>query len=340
MWITLIARTVKTVRLLGMTGIATLSAVIPSEPAYARQPDTDADAAYVHPQQLVDIGGGRKLNLYCIGSGEPTVIFDSGLSDWGFTWALVQPVVAMRQRACVYDRAGLGYSDPGQRPATSSNIVDDLHALLTAARIDPPYLLVGHSFGGMNMRLYADRYRNEVAGMVLLDPTHEDGIARIDAARHGQESRRYRKQVSHWRDCLRRSTQPLTEAFRRTCLEPADPRYSTALNAARDQVAAQPTYQRAQLSEVENYANGVSFAAVRQARRNYGSLPLIVLTSGKTAAVVGVQWTRLHQELAGFSSVGMQRTIADGGHYLQLDRPDLVIEAIAAVGALQARPSH
>ena len=310
------------------------AATIPASAEATRNADPAQqadDLAYARPQQKVDIGGARSMNLYCSGSGAPTVIFDSGLSDWGFTWALVQPAVAARQRACVYDRAGLGYSDPSGRPGTSPNIVEDLHALLSAAQIAPPYLLVGHSFGGMNVRLYADRYFDEVAGMVLVDPTHEDGMARIDAVRNHQESRRYAEQVRHWRACLRRSMHAVTARFRQECLEPADARYGRRLNAERERVARQPAYQQAQLSEVENYANGVSFAAVRAARRSFGSLPLIVLTSGQTAGTAGPQWRCLHRELAALSSVGVQRTVTGAGHYLQLDRPDLVIAAIAQV---------
>ena len=116
------------------------------------------NTAYASAQQRVDIGG-RKLNLYCIGSGSPTVVFESGLSDWSFSWALVQPQIALRTRACSYDRAGLGYSDPATRSSRSAHMVDDLHRLLRAARVAPPYVLVGHSMGGLNVRLYADRFR-------------------------------------------------------------------------------------------------------------------------------------------------------------------------------------
>ena len=79
---------------------------------------TDPGTAYVGPHQRVDIGGGRKLNLFCMGSGGPTVLFDSGLSDWSSIWALVQPAVAKRMQACSYDRAGMGYSDPSETPRT------------------------------------------------------------------------------------------------------------------------------------------------------------------------------------------------------------------------------
>lgn len=116
------------------------------------------DPAYTHAQRLVEVESGRKLNLYCLGEEAPTVVFVSGLADDTSAWARVQPAIAAHTRVCSYDRAGLGYSDAGRRPADSANIVDDLHRLLNAASIRSPYILVGHSMGGMHVRLYADSY--------------------------------------------------------------------------------------------------------------------------------------------------------------------------------------
>ncbi len=137
------------------------------------------DPAYTHPQRLVEVEPGRRLNLYCIGKGNPTVVFESGLTDETDVWARVQPAIAAHAQACSYDRAGSGYSDPGRRAGTSANIVDDLHRLLAAANIKPPYILVGHSYGGMSVRLYADLHRDEVAGMVLIDPSEEDWVRSV-----------------------------------------------------------------------------------------------------------------------------------------------------------------
>lgn len=146
---------------------------------------------YVHANTLLDIGGGRKMNLYCRGEGSVTVFFDSGLSDWSSTWALVQPQVATRTRACTYDRAGMGYSDPSNRPSTPFNIVDDLRHLINAAGIHAPVVLVGHSLGGFNMKLFAATHPSEVAGLVLVDPSEERTEERIHAqatAKFGEET--------------------------------------------------------------------------------------------------------------------------------------------------------
>ncbi|WP_052697702.1 alpha/beta fold hydrolase [Luteibacter yeojuensis] len=124
-----------------------------------------SDAAYTHAARLVDVGHGRRINLYCRGSGSPTVIFDAGLSDSTRAWALVQPAVSEHHATCSYDRAGLGFSDPATRPNTPANDVADIHAALAAAGVKPPYVLVGHSSGGRAVRVFADRYRDEVVGI-------------------------------------------------------------------------------------------------------------------------------------------------------------------------------
>ena len=122
------------------------------------------------PGRLVDVGG-HKMHLHCTGQGTPTVILESGLWDDSIVWHSVQPEIAKLTRVCSYDRAGLGYSDP--RPdqvPDSRNIARNLHALLANAGVNPPYILVGHSFGGLTMPLFAARYPEQTAGVVLVDP--------------------------------------------------------------------------------------------------------------------------------------------------------------------------
>src|SRR2546430_2574221 len=133
---------------------------------------------YPAPGKLVDIGGYR-LHIHCTGTGSPTVILDAGLGGTSLDWSKVQPAVARFTRVCSYDRAGYGWSDTGPGPRTSQQIVKELHLLLMHAQISGPYLLVGHSVGGLNMRLYAYRYPHEVAGMVLLDSTSEHQFAQF-----------------------------------------------------------------------------------------------------------------------------------------------------------------
>jgi pimeloyl-ACP methyl ester carboxylesterase len=105
----------------------------------------------------VDIGG-RTLNIYCLGEGSPTVVFDSGGHTAGYDWIAIQPQVAKFTRACWYDRAGFGWSDPGQRPRTFQAVMNDLHTLLQAGAIPPPYVLVGTNLSGMHVRVYTGLY--------------------------------------------------------------------------------------------------------------------------------------------------------------------------------------
>jgi pimeloyl-ACP methyl ester carboxylesterase len=132
------------------------------------------ERSYPPPGQLVDVGGYR-LHLYCIGEntgGRPTVVFETGLGGVGSissTWAVVQPEVAKTTRACAYDRAGLGWSDPSPKPRDARQIVVELHTLLQNSHTPGPYVLVGWSYGGLYIRVYANQYRDEVTGLVLVD---------------------------------------------------------------------------------------------------------------------------------------------------------------------------
>jgi pimeloyl-ACP methyl ester carboxylesterase len=123
---------------------------------------------YVRPGQLVDIGG-RRINLLCSGTGGSTVILMAGSASWSFTWYKTQPEIAKRARVCAFDRAGYGFSAPAPQPQILPDTVSDLHAALKAADIPGPYVLVGHSLGGLEARLFAQRWPQEVAGMVLVD---------------------------------------------------------------------------------------------------------------------------------------------------------------------------
>ena len=137
-------------------------------PAKAQADHAPADMVYARPGQLIDAGGFR-LNLRCMGSGSPTVVFDSGWGDWSPAWSKVQPQIATWTRACSYDRAGTGLSDPGPMPRTSARIAGELRTALHHAGIAGPYILVGSAFGGDHVRAFADLYTSEVAGLVFVD---------------------------------------------------------------------------------------------------------------------------------------------------------------------------
>jgi len=127
---------------------------------------------------MVDVGG-VSLHIHCVGEGTPVVVLEAGLGNDATTWRETQPEIARFTRACAYNRAGTGYSGPAAKPHTSRQIGRELHALLSGAHIAGPYVLVGHSFGGLNVRMFASEHPNDVAGMVLVDASSEDQDTRI-----------------------------------------------------------------------------------------------------------------------------------------------------------------
>jgi pimeloyl-ACP methyl ester carboxylesterase len=122
--------------------------------------------------KMVNVGG-HQLHFFMTGEGIPSVVFESGGASWSMDWHLVQTEVAKFTRACSYDRAGFGWSESGPKPRTSLQIATELHTLLESTGVEKPYILVGASFGGHAVRLFAKNYPDEVAGIILLDARHE-----------------------------------------------------------------------------------------------------------------------------------------------------------------------
>ena len=137
---------------------------------------------YPPPGKMVDVGG-YKLHIQCEGQGSLTVVMEAGLGDSSTIWARVfHGVAKTTKEVCLYDRAGLGWSETSPKSRTAKIIVEELHTLLTNANIPAPYILVGHSIGGVYMRLFAQTYPNEVAGMILVDSSHEERLQRAPEA--------------------------------------------------------------------------------------------------------------------------------------------------------------
>jgi pimeloyl-ACP methyl ester carboxylesterase len=143
--------------------------------AYQRFAESRDLRRYPPPGDMVEVQGHR-LHLYCLGQGAPTVVLEAGLSQASLAWTLVQPELARFTRVCAYDRAGNGWSDPGPTPRTPRLIVNELHILLHKSGNPGPFVLVGHSIGGMYTRVYASTYPKEVAGMVLVDSLPEQPL--------------------------------------------------------------------------------------------------------------------------------------------------------------------
>src|SRR5215208_2584560 len=146
-----------------------------------------AERAYPPSGQMVDVGG-YSLHINCVGQGSPTVILDAGSGGFSAHWVRVQREVSGSTRVCAYDRAGMGWSEMGPEPRDAKQITSELHALLEGANIEDPYVLVGHSFGGMYMQTYAARYPDEVAGVALVDSsTDPDQFSQRPEARDSYE---------------------------------------------------------------------------------------------------------------------------------------------------------
>jgi pimeloyl-ACP methyl ester carboxylesterase len=139
---------------------------------------------------LINVNGHR-IQLDCRGAGSPTVVMDSGLNMTSDSWGRVPLDVAAFTRVCTYNRSGLGYSDAGPKPRTSSAIVNELDTLLINAGINGPYVLVGHSFGGLNVRLYGSQHPDKVAGIVLIDASNENQYQLLAGLKSGAERREY-----------------------------------------------------------------------------------------------------------------------------------------------------
>jgi pimeloyl-ACP methyl ester carboxylesterase len=138
-----------------------------------------ADTKKFSPPGMMVSVGDHHLHIVCMGTGGPAVILDAALGASHLSWSLVQPEVAKFAQVCAYDRAGCGWSEPGPCPRTIGRAVEELHMLLKNAELNPPFVLVGHSIGGLNVRLFAFRYPDEVAGLILVDPAHEDQDERL-----------------------------------------------------------------------------------------------------------------------------------------------------------------
>jgi len=287
---------------------------------------------YPPPGKLVDVGGTR-LHIHSTGEGAPTVILDSGWSDCSLNWCLVQPEVAKFARVCAYDRAGTGWSEVGPSPRNSRQIVRELHALLQNAAIPGPYVLVGHSFGGYNVRLFAHEYPQEVAGLVLLDSAVEDQWPLLPET----VKRAYagmRQQLEGGR--------PLSKfgIIRLFYMRP-NPKLPPAMQPADMALRSRTPFLDTICSEWGLIAT--ESAEQVRAATPLPPVPLVVLTAGQHGdqPPPGIspedfaQWNALLREkqanLAKLSTSSMQIIVTNSTHVIQLDQPRMVVEAIREV---------
>lgn len=341
--------------LLGVLAVIILLAIAG---ALYRAIERHADARRF-PQQGRSVSLGPEfanlsLNIDCSGQGSPTVILDSGLGVPAIGWKFVQPQIAKFTRVCSYDRAGYGWSSAGPMPRTTAEIVKELHALLAAAGEKPPYILVGHSFAGFNVRVYNGAYPGEVVGMVLVDASHEDQISRMPPAMTAFQKKA--EASAKWQAFLAPALIDLGIA--RLTSNVSSPSYLSRnfLEELR-YLQLQTKFLSATSSELAFF--GSTSADEVRASGNLGDKPLIVLTAGKTPDASALPpgfpkkafddfeniWRNdLQVREAHLSARGRQIIVPDSDHMIPFERPDAIVSAIhdvfsAATGASASSPS-
>jgi pimeloyl-ACP methyl ester carboxylesterase len=312
------------------------------------------DAVYSVPGRIHVAADGARLNFYCMGSGSPTVVFDSGWEDWAPAWAVVQPAVAKWTRACSYDRAGAGFSGPGPMPRTSVRIAGELHSALRQAGIPGPYILVGNAFGGDPARTFADLYTADLAGLVLVEADASDVETKAMQDDDHRGTARYVAQLRACRDAIAagKPLPPLPSRPgqpHRTCDQQffrglPESEWSPHLNAALVQIAnMKVAMYDAYASEMEEMLWDEVW--LQQHVRSLGSRPVRVITTGnhgvghlpardandpkhieyeRQIALAQARWLTL-------SSNAKQIFPAHSSEYVEFDNPGAVVAAIHEV---------
>lgn len=275
--------------------------------------------------RFVSLPDGRQMFLHCIGSGAPAVIFDSGAGSDSTAWHGVWQEVGKTALSCTYDRAGLGLSDPGPLPRDVNAVANDIETMLSAANIPGPYVLVGHSLGSYHTRQFANMHFDQMAGLVLVDPSGDGQDKRFEAAipkAYAIANAPMDKMKTL--DCVAK--------LRAQLVAKADPLAKDCLGNDADGIESY-------LSEVDAMG-GASTDELTRSRRQWGDMPLIVLTRGDydkdmpptftKADRDGMKavWIAMHDEMTALSTAGQHRTVDGAGHSIQRDKPQAVIDAV------------
>lgn len=316
----------------------TLTALVGGPTAFAApasKPDEGAS-----PERLVRLPDGRRLNFRCSGTGSPTILLEGGYGATSLAWGGVRRRLGGAYRVCSYDRAGSGFSDPGPFPRDGEAIAKDLDQGLRAAKIAGPFVLVGHSAGALYVRLFYNRRPTDVVGMVLVDPSVEHQDQRF-AAMFGPGAGGVgpiRDRAARCQAAAERRQLPSTEPDLERCTPKHSPNQSAAAYAAQKAKSLRASTWRTQVSELDTLFSSTS-DQIDAGPQNYGDLPLLVLTAGRTyenapeeaRAQLQNLWWGLHRELARRSSRGESRRFADASHMMITEKPELVAAAIAEI---------
>lgn len=265
-------------------------------------------AATPLPGRLIDVGGHR-LHVWCTGTGVPSVILETGLSGSTADWGFVQPEVAKFTRVCSYDRAGRGYSDPGPSPRTARRIARELAVLLERSDIGRPFVLVGASSGGFSVRVFASEHSEHVAGLVLVDASHENQAHQIPQLARFVPFLASIGALRLWGVSFGPSPESLAPSVRKFAR-------ATSFRAAGYRAAA---------DEIIHIRE--SAAEVRATRRAL-PIPVVIVTGTRG---LDATWRDLQRDQIGISRRGCQMMAEQSGHVVAIDQPEVVVDAIHAV---------
>lgn len=286
------------------------------------------DNRYPPSGELVDIGG-YKLHLNASGSEKPTVVLDAGLSGTSLGWSLIQPEVSKFAKVCSYDRAGYGWSDPSPLKRTSLNIAKELHALLIKANIPGPYILVGHSFGGTNMLMFADLYPNETLGVILVDAVHEDLLKELPDPPESFFNKLTDHPKMQWflaaigYKRLKGPPERIKDMFIPFPKEIQD-KYIAQMNKT---LYTQTVNQESEYLEE-------SLAQLDERKVHLKDIPLIVITAGILAdGDEGKRWASLQKNLLAKSNRSKQIIAENSDHMINHHQPQIIVDAIRELAA-------
>jgi pimeloyl-ACP methyl ester carboxylesterase len=282
-------------------------------------------AAYPMPGRLVDVGG-YGLHLNCIGSGSPTVVLQPGAGGMSSDFGWIAPPVARHTRVCVYDRAGRGWSEPADNRQDATQVATDLHTLLHRAHVPGPYVLAGHSFGGLYDLTFAARYPDDVAGMVLLDSTAPASAADPAATPRGDGA-------SY--DVIGRVS-ALASASARLGVSRlyglSD--YGSLPPRSRNEERARAATADSVQSTIDEYAQGGASTDEAASLRDFADKPLVVLTAGSEH---DADWTAAQNEMAALSTNSAHRVVGGATHAsLILDEKDATAATRAILGVVSS----
>jgi pimeloyl-ACP methyl ester carboxylesterase len=289
--------------------------------------------AYDQPGRLATLPDHRKLNFRCLGQGSPTVLLESGFGAGAYAWGRVQARVAAVTRTCAYDRAGYGFSDPGPLPRDGAAIARDLDRGLKAAHITGPFVVVGHSAGGLYARLFAARRRREIAGLVFVDPSvehQEQRLAELFGAGAGSLAG-VRRRPAHCLEVLAQAPSAANAPDRAACEAMQKPGPAG--------LGLRPEPWATQISELDTLFAATS-DEVDRTRGLLKDIPAIVLTAAKTDGPsptaedpAAQTWQQFHRQLAAGFRHGQHRLVKSG-HLMMNERPEVV--AGAAIELVEA----